>query len=141
MHVSMEYYLNDIIVDYLYLENIIPLTPVDVSVDMTPYDEVPTLDFGRKEFRIMDRNIYNFIRFIEKCEEQEENACSARWQRTHNVSDITPLINIRGQEQLSTSMKNALLLQIAASDGKRELSNLIENDKALPYPKLIRFKQ
>jgi hypothetical protein len=137
MHVSMEFYLTDMIVNYLYLENIIAVTAIDVSVDMTPYDEVPTLDFGANEFKIMDRNIYNFIRFIEKCEKQEEDVCAAIIQKNYNVANIDALIDIRGQERLSSIMKKTLLKQIKiGSGGRRELDTLIEKEKDIPYPKI-----
>lgn len=140
MHNSLSFYLSDLIVDYLYLENIIPVTPIDVLVDMGPYARMPTLEFEETDFKIMDRNIYNFIRFIEKCEKQEEEACKAMWAKDHGVENMDALIEIRGEIRLSEAMKTALVAQIEKDGGReRKLTKLIAQGNDISYPRILRL--
>lgn len=135
MHPSLRFYLEYLVWDYLYLENIIPVSLVDVAINMDLYNDVPTLDFDSEQFKIMDANIYAFLRFVSKCEQQEEQACAAIHKQNHNVASTTALDEIRGPKRLTDELVTHLKKQIHGEGGTRELEKFLhDNWRAGPYP-------
>ena len=62
------FYLDDLIYEYRYIENVLPVTPVDYEFN---WKAIPELNPETKNFGEIDYILLRFSDFIEKCERKE----------------------------------------------------------------------
>jgi hypothetical protein len=99
---SSYYYLNSLIYKYRYVQSIIPDTYLDYSINRNSLKT----DIGEG---VIDRNIENFIYFIEKCEEHDKSRTLDKnlYNRINENGMISELIKLNYEKEKNIIMSRS----------------------------------